>query len=289
MIEVEHLAHTFDTGFQGLHGVSFVVEPGEFVAVIGPNGSGKTTLSKHLNGLLKPTSGRVTIDGVDTRSASVAQLSRHVGFIFQNPDRQIFNYTVEEEVSFALKLRKCSAEDTALRVKSALDSVGLSDVGDRHPRALSGGQRQRLAMATVFAMDTKILVLDEPTTGQDFHARRQVMTMVDELNKAGTTVFMVTHDMNLVSEYAQRVLVMHKGRLIMDASPARVFNSAEVMDTAQLERPDAAQIAKSSKLLGSRTDILTWEDLKTVICEALNRYPETCAGTAHAEGIRQCP
>ena len=272
-IEFDDVSHTYDGGYPALRGVSFAVQPGELVAVVGPNGSGKTTLSKHTNGLLRPTGGTVRVAGSDAGQYTVAQLTARVGFIFQNPDRQIFCYTVWDEVLFALKLRGLPAVEMERRGTEALASVGLDQLRDRHPRTLSGGQRQRLAMATVFAMQTEVLVLDEPTTGQDYHARRQIMRRIQGLHESGLTILMVTHDMALVAEYASRVLVICEGRLLMDASPQEVFRSAGTLAKAQLEKPTAAAIADQSRLLGPGLGILTWGQLEAAIRERLGASP----------------
>jgi energy-coupling factor transport system ATP-binding protein len=273
VLEFDHVSYVYAGGRPALDGVSFSIERSERVAVVGPNGSGKTTLSKHINGLLRPTVGRVSINSADIRKRTVAQLTEFVGFIFQNPDRQIFCYTVWEEVVFGLKLRHLPDAEISDRAAKALQLVGLDHLRDRHPRTLSGGQRQRLAMATVFAMQTDLLILDEPTTGQDYSARRQIMSMVEERAGAGDTVIMVTHDMALVAEYAQRVLVMCGGKLIMDGSPAELFRSTELLEAAHLEKPAAASIAELAGGLGEALGILTWPQLEAAIRERASSAP----------------
>ncbi|MDM8287880.1 ABC transporter ATP-binding protein [Slackia piriformis] len=223
----------------GVRDVSFALLPGEFVAVIGNNGAGKTTLSKLMNGLIKPTSGRVLIDGVPTTELRTSALAARVGMLFQNPDRQICQPTVCDEIALGLRLQGVAdAQGHAARVADDFELPA-----DASPFALSRGERQRLALASVVACEPSVLVLDEPTTGLDYRECMRIMTRVRELNQAGTTVVMVCHDMELVADFAQRVLVMANGRLIADGAPEEVFRDREILGEASVMPPQMIDLA----------------------------------------------
>lgn len=261
IIETRDLSYSYPGGISALSSVNLDIRHGEFVAIIGSNGSGKTTLVKHFNGLLKPSQGRVVVDGLDTRTTRVSELSRIVGFVFQNPDHQIFAYSVWEEASFGLKLHKLDAETVEQQTTEALQAVSLDELRDRHPRALSRGQRQRLATASILALRTPVLVLDEPTTGQDFLSRRQIMALAVELHAEGRTVLMVTHDMALVAEYATRVIVMQDGAAVCDGSPNEVFKQDDVLKSTGLDLPPVAKIARGLRAYGFSDTPLTQSEL----------------------------
>ncbi len=249
--------------------MSLDILPGEFIAIIGSNGSGKTTLVKQFNGILKPSQGHVLVDGLDTRSSRVSELSRIVGFVFQNPDHQIFAYSVWEEASFGLKLQDLDAESVEQQTSDALNAVSLDELRDRHPRALSRGQRQRLATASILALKTPILVLDEPTTGQDYLSRRQIMELAVSLNAEGRTVVMVTHDMALVAEYATRVIVMQDGEVVCDASPKEAFEREELLRSSGLDLPPVVKIARGLREYGFSDTPLTQAELVETLITAI--------------------
>ena len=210
VISIRGLVHRYDNA-TALGGVDIEVAEGEIVAVVGENGSGKTTLVKHLNGLLRPTEGSVTVDGLDAAKIPVAELARHVGLVFQNPDAMLFADTVEEEVAFGLK--NIGPGDPAQAVDAALREVGLLHRKAVYPRSLSRGERQRLAIACVIAMRPKVIVLDEPTTGLDARESARVMEILDRLRGAGHTIVMVTHDLDIGEAYADRLVRMEQGRV----------------------------------------------------------------------------
>lgn len=223
----------------GVHDVSFAVHPGEFVAVIGNNGAGKTTLSKLANGLLKPQAGTVRVDGVPTAELRTSALAARVGMLFQNPDRQICQSTVLEEITFGLRLQGAErADEHAARVA---EDFGLP--ADATPFALSRGERQRLALASVVAGEPGVLILDEPTTGLDYRECTRIMTRVCELNHAGTAVIMVCHDMELVADFAQRVVVMANGRIVADSTPEEVFRDRAALECASVMPPQMVELA----------------------------------------------
>ena len=215
IIVIERLAHAYG-GHEALRGLDLVVYPGEFVAIIGDNGSGKTTLIKHLNGLLRPTSGSVTVRGLDTRVAPINELARHVGLVFQNPDTMLFEETVAEEVQFGPE--NLAVSNVADRVLRALDEVGLSAQRGTYPRSLSRGERQRLAVACIVAMEPEVIVLDEPTTGLDVPESRRIMELASRLRDEGKTIVMVTHNMRIVEDYADRIVLLEHGELVADSA-----------------------------------------------------------------------
>jgi len=213
VISIRGLVHRYD-GVAAVRGLDLDVAPGEIVAVVGENGSGKTTLVKHFNGLLRPTEGNVTVDGLDAATVPIAQLARHVGLVFQNPDTMLFAETVEDEVAFGLK--NIGSGDTGQPVDAALREVGLLHRKAAYPRSLSRGERQRLAIACVIAMKPSVIVLDEPTTGLDARESGRVMEILGRLRQDGHTIVMVTHDMLIGEEYADRIVRMEQGRIVYD-------------------------------------------------------------------------
>lgn len=214
VISVRGLVHHYD-GVEAIRGLDIEIAPGEIVAVAGDNGSGKTTLVKHFNGLLRPTEGSVTVDGLDAGSVPIAELARHVGLVFQNPDTMLFAETVEEEVAFGL--RNIDPGASGEPIDAALREVGLLHRKTAYPRSLSRGERQRLAIACVIAMKPKVIVLDEPTTGLDARESGRIMEVLARLRQDGHTIVMVTHDMHLLQEYADRVVRMEQGRVVRDS------------------------------------------------------------------------
>jgi energy-coupling factor transport system ATP-binding protein len=252
-IALERLSHLYETSrVQALDGVDLVIGSGEKVALIGQNGSGKTTLVRHLNGLLRPTSGRVLIDREDASTRSVAQLAREVGLVFQDPDRQIFSGTVRTEVEFGprnLGMRKAQIDEV---VDAALAAVQLSDEARTNPYDLGASRRKLLALASVLAMRTPVLVLDEPTTGQDLAGIAVVRSVVDAAHDEGRTVIAISHDIEFVAATFERVVVLAAGRVVADGPPASVFaeSSWPVLRSTYLEPPLPA-VAGSRLGLGS--------------------------------------
>lgn len=238
--------HVYRQGaVRALDGVDLRIGPGERVAIIGQNGSGKSTLVRHLNGLLRPTAGRVLIDGSDVRRVRVAELAARVGVVFQDPDRQIFAGSVIDEVRFGP--RNLGWTGAALReaVDGALELTGLSGQEARNPYDLGQSRRKLLALASVLAMRTPVLVLDEPTTGQDRAGIARVRSVIESLAAAGRTVLAVTHDMEFAAELFERVVVMRAGRVILDGPPGEAFDAAhrETLRSTNLEPPLAARVA----------------------------------------------
>jgi len=223
VLTVEKLNFSFIPGKPVLRDLSFQIRQGEFVAIIGANGSGKSTLVKNLIGLLRPSSGQVIINDHDTSQIKISDLVLEIGYVFQDPDQQLFANSVKEEILFGHKMRHQLNEQTEKQALDVLKIVGLDNFLDRHPFSLSRGQRQKLAVATALLHQPPIVLLDEPTTGQDRVSLEGLLDLLEDLNKHGNTTIMVTHDMDIVAAYATRILVMDQGRIVMDGSAEEVF------------------------------------------------------------------
>jgi energy-coupling factor transport system ATP-binding protein len=252
-IRLESLTHVYQpAGVVALDGLELELPPGQRVALIGQNGSGKTTLVRHLNGLLRPTSGRVLLDGADVAGRTVAQLARQVGLVFQDPNRQVFAGSVRAEVEFGPRNLGLRGRDLQVAVDDALDRVGLVEEARTNPYDLGESRRKLLAMASVLAMRTPVLVLDEPTTGQDLRGVEIVRAAVGAAAAEGRTVIAVSHDMEFVAEVFERVVALRAGRVVLDGTPASVFAKAswETLASTYLE-PTAAARAGSRMGLGS--------------------------------------
>ena len=226
MIEIEDLVYVYPGGTRAVDGVTLSIRDGESVAIVGQNGSGKSTLVRHLNGLLRPTAGRVAIDGVDAADRRVAQLAASVGLAFQDPDRQIFARTVRAEVAFGPRNMGLRDDALATAVDDALAATGLTDDVATNPYDLGYSRRKLLALASILAMGTPVVVLDEPTTGQDARGVRRIEEIVAGLSAAGRTLIAISHDMRFVAESFERIVVMRAGRIALDGSPAEVFAEA---------------------------------------------------------------
>lgn len=250
--------------------ISLTIEQGEFVCLIGGNGSGKTTLAKHCNGLYKPTSGRVYVNGRDTRELSVTDLSSTVSYCYQNPDHQIFQSTIWNEVAFGPKNLGLSGEEIDSRVREALRSVGLYHLREEEPYFAGKGERQKIAVASILAMKPEVIVLDEPTTGLDYRGVTEMMALVDQLNRNGHTIIVITHDMRLVARYAKRVIVLYRGEIVIDGAPEEVFAQTEHLAQAQAEPPAVTQFAQSAGL--SDPLPLTLNSLKDRAATALGHF-----------------
>jgi len=243
-LRVDTLTFTYPSGVWALQGVSLAIQPGEAVAIIGQNGAGKTTLVKHFNGLLQPTSGSVWVGDWDTRDKSVAQLARRVGYVFQNPDDQLFQSSVRAEVKFGPKNLGMPGDQIETRSQEALRIVDLAWATDRHPYDLSPGERKRVALAAVLAMDTPAIVLDEPTTGQDHVGVALVGEIVEGLKSQGKTVITITHDIDFCAEHFERVVVMAAGQILLDGESRSVLAQADLLARSFVEPPQLVRLAK---------------------------------------------
>jgi energy-coupling factor transport system ATP-binding protein len=237
VIEIEGLSHRYPNGVIALENVDLTVRRGEFLAVLGQNGSGKTTLVKHFNGLLHPTSGSVKVAGEETVEQGMLRLGQTVGYVFQNPDHQIFSDTVFDEVAFGPKIRGLSEREVETRVEEALAAVGLDGYEKEDPFGLTKGERQRVAVASVLAVRPEVLILDEPTTGLDYAEQRSMMELIRELNEAGSTIIVVTHTMWVVAEYAHRAVAVKGGGIALSGSVREVFAQEEALREASLRPP----------------------------------------------------
>lgn len=255
-LRLEAAGFVYPDGTRALTGIDLAIASGEAVAIVGQNGSGKSTMVRLLNGLLRPTEGRVTHDGEDIASMRVAALAGRVGIVFQNPDRQIFAGKVRDEVAFGPRTLGRSTTETTAAVDAALETVGLTDVRDTNPYDLGYSRRKLLALASVLAMGTPVVILDEPTTGQDARGIAWVQDVVVELGARGHTVVAISHDMRFVAESFGRVVVMGAGRVLLDGSPADVFGSTNwpTLASTYLEPPFAARIGERLGLGATPTE-----------------------------------
>ena len=243
MISVENVSFRYpNTSADVLKDVNLQIKDGEFVAIMGENGAGKTTLVKTFNGLLKPRNGRVIIDGTSTDERSVAQLSRDVGLIFQNPDHQLFAETVSEELGFSLRNFGFKEEVIQRRVTSIVATLDLQKYASSSPFVLSGGERKRVALAAVLVWDPKHIIMDEPTIGQDYLQKDRLRNFIVQLISQGKTVVIVTHDIEFVAECKPRVVLLSKGTVIGDDSAARILTNQELLEKASLVRPQIAEL-----------------------------------------------
>ena len=251
-----------------LDGISLSIEPGSFVAVLGHNGSGKSTLAKHMNAILLPSGGKVYVDGMDTCDENLLlDIRRQVGMVFQNPDNQIVASVVEEDVAFAPENLGVPPDEIRRRVDAALAAVGMAEYTRHAPHLLSGGQKQRVAIAGVLAMEPRCIVLDEPTAMLDPVGRQEVLSTVRQLNREkGITVVLITHHMDEAAQ-ADRLVVMHDGRILADGAPARVFQDVDGLRALGLEVPETVALLYELRRHGADVplDALTVDDCAAVL------------------------
>lgn len=246
-----------------LKGIDLNIGQGEFVAVLGHNGCGKSTLAKHINAILLPTEGTVTVDGIDTKDDSrLFDLRQRAGMVFQNPDNQIVSSIVEEDVAFALENLGVPYEEMRKRVDDALKAVDMYEYRMHSPSQLSGGQKQRVAIAGIIAMQPKCIILDEPTAMLDPHGRKEVMATIKRMNREqGVTIVLITHYMDEAAQ-AERVVVMDKGRVVLDNTPAKVFSQVEFLKGIGLDVPQVTELAWELRRAGCDIpeDIITEDE-----------------------------
>ncbi|HEX7406198.1 MAG TPA: energy-coupling factor transporter ATPase [Candidatus Binatia bacterium] len=241
---VEDVTFSYEGGARALDGVSLTIDAGEFVAIIGQNGSGKTTLAKHLNGLLSPSAGRVLLRGMDMRTLPINTVAADVGYVFQNPDHQIFAATVHEEVAFGPQNLSLPPPEVEDRVHAALVAVGLTGLEGEDPFLLGKGQRQRLAVASVLALRPRLLILDEPTTGLDYLEQRRMMDLFAQLHAQGIAIVMITHTPWVVAEYARRGVLMADGRVLLDAPLRTLLAQEGLLEQAHFCAPDITRLGR---------------------------------------------
>ena len=267
MIEVRNVYFTYPSGVEALKGVSLRIDRGEFVAIMGQNGAGKTTLVKHFNGLLRPTKGEVLVDGVNTKDVSVATLARKVGYVFQNPDHQLFCETVEQEIAFALKNFGFKEELIEKRVKWALNLLGLTQYRESSPFMLSGGERKRVALASVLAWDPEVVVLDEPTIGQDYMQKERLRQFIMQLRSQGKTVVIVTHDVEFVADCNPRIVLMANGKILADGPAEEILTNSNLLAKASVISPQITQIFLKLEHFGLPTKIIDVYKAREIIVE----------------------
>jgi len=256
VISIENVSFHYTGGPDVLKNVSLEIKDGEFVAIMGENGAGKTTLVKMFNGLLKPTEGAVLVDGVNTREKSVAQLSRDVGLIFQNPDHQLFAETVAEELAFSLRNFGFKEDIIQRRVTSLLTTLDLNRYEKSSPFVLSGGERKRVALAAVLAWDPKHVVMDEPTIGQDYLQKDHLRNFIVQITSQGKAVVIVTHDVEFVAECRPRVVLLSRGKIIADGPAAEILTNPQAVKQASLVMPQIASLMNDLKDLNPPPNII---------------------------------
>ncbi len=277
-IEVKNLTHTYMKGtlseVTALSEISFRIEDGEFVGLIGATGSGKSTLIQHLNGLLKPSSGTVLVDDVDIWSdrVNLKQVRQKIGLVFQYPEQQVFEETVYEDIAFGPKNLGYSQHEIDIHVKEACKLVGLDrELLPRSPFELSGGQVRRVAIAGILAIKPKVLILDEPTAGLDPKGRKEVLDNIKQLHETGMTVILVSHNMDDVARLCERIMVLNKGRLVKDGTPREVFPQGRFLESIDLKPPDVIILMERLREKGwkVRNDVLTVEEAYSEIVREL--------------------
>jgi energy-coupling factor transport system ATP-binding protein len=271
MIEVENVHFAYPNNVEALKGISLTIKDGEFVALMGQNGAGKTTLVKHFNGLLKPSKGVVRIDNVETTKTSVAALAKDTGFVFQNPDHQLFSETVEDEIAFALKNFGFKKEVVNQRINWAMNLLGLSQYRKTSPFLLSGGERKRVALASVLAWNPKTLILDEPTIGQDHRQKENLRQFIVQMQTQQKTVVIVTHDVEFVAECNPRVLLMKNGKIVADGKGTEILTNQEILTQSSIVLPQIAQIFHNLAHFGLPKNIIDLYEAKNILLTLLEK------------------
>lgn len=261
IIEAKNVEHRYPDGTLALKGINLKIYEGEMVAILGQNGSGKTTFSKHLNGILKSTGGSLKVYGKEASTYKFHELSRLVGYVFQDPDAQIFKSKVREEIAYGPKNMGYKDEEVAQMVDDVAEKLEIRHLLDSNPFFISKGDKQRIAVASVMAMRPKVLILDEPTTGQDFKRSKEIMDLTMKLNEEGITILVITHSMNLAVEYAKRVVVFRQGEVLLNGTAKDVFQQQHVLQSAMLKPPQITQFAQRLAHKGISGEILTVEEM----------------------------
>ena len=254
------VGHTYPNGVQAIKDVDVTIKQGEIVSVVGQNGSGKTTLVKHFNGLLKPTDGDITVGDLNTRDNPVGLLAESVGYVFQNPNHQIFAASVHEELSFGLKNIGLEDSEIKKKVEEIAEEFLLTEYLELNPYRLGFSLRKTVGMASIIAMEPNVVILDEPTTGQDFSGVKTIKDSMKKLKGEGKTVIVVSHDMPLVAEDTDRVLVMCNTELIFDGPPADLFINKPILEKTNLKPPQITAFAEAKNFGNNKKAILSVED-----------------------------
>jgi energy-coupling factor transport system ATP-binding protein len=270
-IEVQNVSFSYPGSVEALKDANLTIHKGDFVAIMGENGAGKTTLVKHFNGLLRPKSGKILVDGEDISSKTVAQLARKIGLVFQNPDDQLFEETVEKEISFALRNFGMDDELIEERVNWALNLLDIVEYRKKSPFTLSGGERKRVALASVLAWDPDILVLDEPTIGQDYGQKERLRHFLMQLGTQGKTVIIVTHDVEFVAESQPKIVLMSEGR-VQDQGPAKyIMTCPEELFRCSVAQPEITKLFSKLHEHGFPEDVLDVNEAYDLLSKKLVR------------------
>lgn len=281
-ISAQKINHIYSKGLAdqtvALCDVSFDINDGEFVGIIGHTGSGKSTLLQHLNGLLKPDSGRIFINGreITAQGVDMMEVRRSTGLVFQYPEYQLFEETVEKDIAFGPLNLGLSQEETKVRVAEALSMVGLDpcEVAEKSPFDLSGGEKRRIAIAGVIAMKPRVLILDEPTAGLDPKAHKEILDMIEKIHKNEKNItILVSHKMDDIARICDRILVMEKGTVVMTGTPEEIFSKGEELQGMGLDLPEAAQLIMELRKRGIEKDetVLTMEQAERLLLEVLDK------------------
>jgi energy-coupling factor transport system ATP-binding protein len=273
LITVENLDFTYPDGTPALLGINLEIGEQEFIAFIGQNGSGKTTLSKCINGLFKPTAGKVMVEGLDTsRRGIIKQLVTKVGYVFQNPDHQLFNRSVKSEIAYGPRNINLPEDEVERRVREAARVAGVSEeLFDTHPYFLPKGLRQRVAIASILALKPRTIIVDEPTTGQDMQQSIEVMNFLRTLWKEeGHTIIIITHEMRIVADYAERTVVLGQGQILLDAPTRQVFAQPQILQQTYVEPPQITRLAQRISMEEPYRSVLTVEEMKKLSKEVLS-------------------
>lgn len=275
MISIENVSFNYPNGPEVLNGLNLRINDGEFVAIMGENGAGKTTLVKMFNGLLKPVRGRVLVDGVETHQKSVAQLSRDVGLIFQNPDHQLFAETVQGELAFSLRNFGFSEDVVQRRVTNLLTALDLERYATSSPFVLSGGERKRVALAAILVWDPKHVIMDEPTIGQDYLQKDRLRHFIMQLESQEKTVVIVTHDVEFVAECKPRVILLSQGKVIADGSAIDILTNRRLIEQSSLVMPQIASLMNNLSDLQAPPGIIDAYSAREFLKEKLPRAATT--------------
>lgn len=267
LIELKHVTYGYQKDVEALNDVSLTIHEGEFVALMGRNGSGKTTLVSHLIALVIPTSGEVTVAGMDTRTTPTHILAKEVGFCFQNPNHQIVSFNVRDEMTFGLKAHNIDPAEYESRINEALEIVKMTAYKDADIFDLGKGQKQRIALASVLTLKPRILVIDEPTTGQDPEMSFEIFEIIKQLNQNGTTVLMITHRVDQAAIYAKRAIVLNHGRLAYDGPVKELLLDEKLMKANSLELPDITKLAKSLSGYGIPANTVDYSKMRQYLKE----------------------
>ena len=261
LIELKNVSFGYPKGRTVLQEINLTIDSGDFLAIMGQNGAGKTTLAKHLNGLLKPTKGQVLVEGLDTQKESVAHLATRVGYVFQNPDHQIFSKTVGDELSFGPKNLGWSAERIEQAIQHSLHDIDMEDRREAEPYFMGLAERKLIAIASVLIMEPHVLVLDEPATGADYNVALRIMRYISDLHKRGLTVIIITHDVSLAANYASRVIAMRDGAIKVTGSPKSIFQQKELLNECNISLPEVAELSNTLALYGLNQQVIRVQDM----------------------------